>query len=208
MDSSELRECYNALWDAAPDTAQGLGWFSREAQEERFEAIASCIPGALTQCSILDVGCGDGAFARWLVMSGYNGFRYLGVDSNQKAIASAGAHLGSVKSSGIKFGYADVSDLHEESEPFDFVVCSGLFFGWEQDDIDEAVVRLFGLADNKLIFNFKTAGDPGAEYMIEPSHMLNVALSVTPRLDVFHGKPRHDCLMVMEKVKGEADANR
>lgn len=204
MDHDEIVSCYDGLWDASPNTAQGLGWISTQAQEERFELIAACFGGSLIGCSILDAGCGDGSFAKWLVMSGYNGFRYLGIDSNQKAIASAEASFGKVQSSSIRFKCADVFDLFKESDSssFDFVVCSGLFCGWESHDIDEAVVGLFELADRKLILNFRTAADPGAEYTVEPSHMLNIGLSVTSRLDLFHSKPKHDCMMVLEKERG------
>lgn len=99
-------------------TGRGVDWNGEESQILRFVQIAKILPE--TRFSLLDYGCGYGAFLDYLKASDYNDFHYYGFDISDEMITQA-RHL--QKPSGdFSFG----TELQNKIR-YDFVVASGLF---------------------------------------------------------------------------------
>jgi hypothetical protein len=101
-------------WDdrsADPDPYKAVGW-SREGQRERFEAIVAALE-MLPGDSVLDFGCGLGAFTAWVP----EGVKYLGYDWSAGMVGRA-----SKLNPGFAFRFT-----WPEGAVFDHVVCCGTF---------------------------------------------------------------------------------
>jgi SAM-dependent methyltransferase len=114
------------------DEAVRVGWRDQVAQQRRFSALARIFPAPPTTAfSVNDVGCGLGAFADFLVQSGYANARYTGIDHSDAMIAEAKVlHR---EHPDRAFRVAPVRGL----EPADFSVASGIF-NLRQSSSDEA----------------------------------------------------------------------
>jgi SAM-dependent methyltransferase len=144
------------LRDFGP-TPRGVDWNSEEAQVVRFEQIARVLPDD-RPFSIIDFGCGYGAFADFLDARGYDA-HYTGFDVSAEMIAAARARLGS--------GVA-LTSLATDLSPADFVVASGIFSVRMDVEIDvwehyihTTIDQMDSLAMRGMSFNLLTAySDP------------------------------------------------
>lgn len=100
-------------------TARGVDWNSTESQLLRFEQLLRLIPAQAEDFSVLDFGCGYGAFADALAV-GHERYRYQGFDLSSAMIDQATQRLGSDPRHRFT---TDVTDL----QPADYVVASGVF---------------------------------------------------------------------------------
>lgn len=99
-------------------TGRGVDWNGEESQVLRFAQIAKVLPAL--RFSVLDYGCGYGAFLNYLKVGGYDEFFYYGFDISDEMIAQA---QNLQKSSGaFSFG----TEIKGNTD-YDFVVASGLF---------------------------------------------------------------------------------
>jgi SAM-dependent methyltransferase len=90
-------------------------------------AIRALLPTGLVKgARVLDLGCGAGGFARWLV--GEGSASVLGVDPSENMIASAQQQ----QSDSIQYRQAFVEDLELTDSPFDLIV-SSLMFHYVED---------------------------------------------------------------------------
>jgi SAM-dependent methyltransferase len=69
-------------------THQGVDWNSAESQELRFEQFLRIVPGD-APVSVLDYGCGYGAFAEYLEAQGVELAAYTGYDVSDEMVATA-----------------------------------------------------------------------------------------------------------------------
>lgn len=109
-------------------TPAGADWNSSDSQQLRFRELARLLPEGRDGFSVLDLGCGYGAFAEYL-RSRWPGARYVGVDLVPAMLAAARERLGA---------YPNVA-LHErlpDGFRADFAVGSGLL-NVRQDVPDE-----------------------------------------------------------------------
>ena len=98
-------------------TPAGVDWSSEQSQIVRFEQFM----GLLTDpdASVLDYGCGYGAFLDFLRRRGHSG-AYLGFDAAPAMVDTAsGLHAGDAR--------ARFVSRRSEVEPCDYVVASGIF---------------------------------------------------------------------------------
>jgi len=132
------------------DSNNAVHWSNQQTQYYRFEMVKKYIPND-SSVSVLDIGCGNGEFFKYLNFSGFRG-KYTGYDINSRFIDAT------------KKIYSDNSDnfcvkdiLEDEiSEKFDYVVLSGLFNNnYGQDDvwIQKIVKKMYQLSNKKVIFN-------------------------------------------------------
>jgi len=137
-------------------TAQGMDWKDEASQRLRFEVLARYVDFS-TAPSLLDVGCGAGAFLAFCQERGY-AVRYLGVDVCPEMVAACRDRFGPEVAR-----EAQVSDLAARGETFDYVVASGTFNAkLSADESDwreyfhESIVAMFGLCRVATIVNMMT----------------------------------------------------
>jgi SAM-dependent methyltransferase len=138
-------------------TPQGVDWNSEQAQRVRFEQIARVLPFG-RRFSVLDYGCGYGAFAEYLTDAGYDA-DYSGYDVSQPMISAARSRLGPT---------AALTSSQDELGPRDYVVASGIF-SVKMDVLDDdwkayigsTLDRMHALSTHGMSFNLLTAyADP------------------------------------------------
>jgi cyclopropane fatty-acyl-phospholipid synthase-like methyltransferase len=101
-------------------TARGMDWKDENAQRLRFEMVARHIDFS-AEPSVLDVGCGSGAFLEFCQSTGRN-VRYRGIDVCPEMVEACNARHGSDVAS-----VASSADLAESSERYDYVFAAGTF---------------------------------------------------------------------------------
>jgi SAM-dependent methyltransferase len=140
-------------------THQGVDWNSSESQLLRFEQFMRVIPSH-EPVSVLDYGCGYGAFAGYLEAAGVD-LTYTGYDVSGEMVATAR------ELAADKLGWSFTSN-REELSPADFTVASGVFnvrVGTDaerwRDYTIETISELASLSRRGLGFNMLTSySDP------------------------------------------------
>ena len=98
---------------------QGVDWNSAESQTLRFSQLVKLLPGAPERFKVIDLGCGYGALADYLLALGRQ-FDYTGCDINKDMVRTARElHQAAANCSFV----SDPTLL----EPADFAVASGIF---------------------------------------------------------------------------------
>lgn len=137
-------------------THQGVDWNSRESQEVRFAQFMRVIPIG-EPVSVLDYGCGYGAFAEYLEKVGVELTGYFGYDVSEEMVASARE----------RSSWRFTTDRNE-LRPADITIASGIFnvrVGTDADRWREytlrTIVDLASLSRRALGFNMLTSySDP------------------------------------------------
>jgi cyclopropane fatty-acyl-phospholipid synthase-like methyltransferase len=171
-----------------------------ESQQLRFGILAAAICDAQT---ILDVGCGYGAFLGFLIQNDQieGAAGYTGIDVSREMIEAA-------RAKSIWPSYQDrykVRNLLEEpyDRQFEAVVASGIFQlfhdGDYANDMIEAMWRATGrvLAFNMLSVHAKEK-TPGEAYF-EPGTVLARCQRLTPYCALDHTYKENDFTVVMER---------
>src|SRR5690606_5888643 len=98
---------------------KALDWGSQAGQIERFRILSEI--GITESDSVLDVGCGQGDYYQWLKKN-INIKKYKGIDITEAMLDIAKK----------RFPEADFelnnANLYSDSEKWDFVVASGIFY--------------------------------------------------------------------------------
>jgi SAM-dependent methyltransferase len=137
-------------------THHGVDWNSPESQALRFEQFMRLLPGG-EPISVLDYGCGYGAFAEYLEGRGIELSAYTGYDVSEEMVATARGR------SSWQF-----TTVREELAPADVTVASGIFNVRVDTDEDtwrdytiETIGELAALSRRGLGFNMLTSySDP------------------------------------------------
>jgi len=132
------------------DNIQAVHWDDIQKQYIRFYLIKEHIPND-SEVSILDIGCGNGEFFKYLNFNGFRG-KYTGYDINDKLIKSAKNIYPKYKNN---FKVIDIFD-DDLVENFDYVCVSGLFnnnLGQDEAWTKEFIRKMYDLANRKVIFN-------------------------------------------------------
>ena len=141
-----------------PRSEEFVHWRKMEKVWLRFKVITSLMPG-WERSSILDYGCGNGLFYRFLASEGFKGY-YEGWDASRRMIDTA-----SILYPHARFKVVDIIELNDDmlegSERFDYVVVSGVFYIKARDKNDKLhgewvrriLVRLWKLVEKGLVFN-------------------------------------------------------
>jgi 2-polyprenyl-3-methyl-5-hydroxy-6-metoxy-1,4-benzoquinol methylase len=93
---------------------RGAVWTEPEPPEELVKLIES---GRIRPCKVLDVGCGEGFYAIYLALKGFD---VTGMDISENAIAHAKENAAR-QNTRINFMPMDVADLGKMNDKFDFV---------------------------------------------------------------------------------------
>lgn len=162
---------------------KALGW-DKGKQNLRFHALTHRFE--LNGCSILDLGCGFGDFNAYLKKTGISDYKYLGVDIVDDFIAEANSRYAC---DNICFLQDDILS-YNSSEPFDYVISSGVFNhifidcyqGGGYAFIWECMVKAFSICNVALSFDFLS---DKVDYRLEhtfhsaPEKILNMAYGLS-----------------------------
>lgn len=124
-------------------------WGSPETQSLRFSVIRDMAGGFFGQ-RVLDLGCGDGAFARWLAACNDQPIAYLGLDALEAQVH----HAESDSPPWAQFRVVDLSQEWELDDRFDWVVLSGTLNTMDDVLVQRVLARAWSACDVGLVFNF------------------------------------------------------
>lgn len=135
-------------------------WGSREAQHLRFDVMIDL--AGFEQCTILDIGCGDGDFAAHLLQRKVPFKRYVGIDAieemieraRQRNLDRAEFHAGDVLSmnEGGTDGDNDADPL--QAYEADYICFSGTLNTMDEQVARQLLERAFAAAAQGIVFNF------------------------------------------------------
>jgi ubiquinone/menaquinone biosynthesis C-methylase UbiE len=194
-----ISETYNKMLTNGTNDFERVGWGSVDSQEERFRVLTEI--GDLNNNSILDVGCGLGAYFNY-VNKIHLDLLYTGVDINPNMIQKA-----QQRHPDIEFIHTDIiADTHELNDrKFDYVFLSGalnLSADNHQDTIKSIMKKMFSLANKGVAINFLSIFSdyltPG-EYYCNPEYILQLAFSFTKKVTLRHDYMPHDFTVYLYK---------
>lgn len=178
-------------------TPQGVGWGSAGSQAERFRALDEVfLPG--TRGSVLDVGCGYGAYLAHLYKYSWGVTRYTGIDCEPAMIEAARlVHPLDVD----RFRVADLLDPAFKGH-WDYVVCSGAFNVKDGDNYSHAwraVERMWELCTRGIAITFTSNHAPQDPHIFgyDPGYVLRfLPYDARRRWRLDHGyRPNDFCLL-------------
>lgn len=156
-DERRITDFYlEALNEYGPFDHRSVHWTEQEGQIKRFEILADV--GDLNCKSVLDVGCGVGAFYGFLRQKNIE-VKYFGIDiipefiEEARKIFSGKDRSESSAATSPIFEHKDIFDI---SGQYDFVVASGaLSFKVENNDnyYKAMVKKMYGVAKKGVAFN-------------------------------------------------------
>ena len=187
---------------------RGLGFRSRSSQEKRFEALLAL--GDFHGRRLLDVGCGFGDFLQFLCERGIRP-EYTGLDICEPMVSRGRERF---TGSGARFVAADVLE-HEPSDPYDYVVASGIF-GLDSPGVRERIAptleRMNAWATEGCAANFLSSRSPvqaEARVYVDPCEALEIAFALTPAVRLDHSYlPNDFTLYLFREPPWEAERAR
>lgn len=84
----EIVDFYSDRIKTFGNSSKGVGWKDDNAQEIRFNQLLKVVQNK-TEFSINDFGCGAGQLYNYMLVQGYNSFRYYGYDMLDDMLQSA-----------------------------------------------------------------------------------------------------------------------
>lgn len=84
---TEVASYYSDKLRTHGETPRGVDWNGEEGQVLRFDQLTKIIEGD-GPCSLIDVGCGYGAYLEFL-SSRFEGVSYLGIDVSEEMVLAA-----------------------------------------------------------------------------------------------------------------------
>lgn len=151
----EIERYYRTTWESFGDTARGVDWKDESSRRLRFDRILDLFPRQRIE-SILDVGCGPGAFLDVARERFDYPVSYTGVDLVVAMIQAAREKH--------PHGTFVAGDLAEVKGTYDVVVASGIFnvrqavaeAEW-RSYVDATVEAMFARARFACVFNILTS---------------------------------------------------
>ena len=153
-----VKELYETSAKKYATTSKAVGWKDHTSHELRFKILSEI--GLFNGCSVLDVGCGYGAFYEFLIKR-YNIGYYLGIDIVDDFINIAKEKYKTHKN--VNFLLVDIMELNEKYM-FDFVFNCGIFhvkFNYTDKDFFEnfikpIILKMWELTKRGMAFTFLT----------------------------------------------------
>jgi|TARA_B110000196_G_scaffold314579_1_gene322942 SAM-dependent methyltransferase len=178
-------------------------WQSKEGQLIRFEVFRAFVD--FTNCSILDVGCGIGDFAQFLVDNKVAFDSFYGIDAMEEMIVTATNR--SIECS--NFSTVDIVTSLEEIPKAEWITCSGTLNAMGEELAIRTIDALFEQCNVGLAFNFlsdQSGRDPESE-SLEPATRFNTVgilkhvFTKTPLISFTQTYLNgHDATIVMRKL--------
>ena len=194
-----ISDTYNQMLTNGSDDAERVGWGSEKSQKKRFSILTQI--GDLDNKTILDVGCGLGAFVDFIGNTNLK-LSYTGTDINSSMIEGA-----QQRNFDIEFIHTDItlSEHALNDRKFDYVFLSGalnLSANKHFDKIEIMMKEMFALANKGVAINFLSVFSdhlaPG-EYYCNPTYILQIAFSISKKVTLRHDYMPHDFTIYLYK---------
>ena len=178
--------------------ARAMGWSSEFTQKLRFDVISYLID--LTNHSIFDIGCGEGAFYHYL-KSAKIPVKYKGIDISKQMVSRAQNRY-----PGIDVRCASYVDYFLKNQ-VDTVVVSGAFSFFPghsncYDYLLESLTTCFAFAKKNLVVNLLTSNTAQKSSMFhsyDPRKVLDIAFELTPYVSINHSYLPNDFTVLLVK---------
>jgi len=142
-------EKYNAAAGKHGLSSKSVLWDDPQTQYFRFYEIAKHLDLNGSKKTLLDLGCGNGEFYKFLNFLGFRG-SYTGYDINEMLLAQARKRFQNISVQNV-----DIID-EEFDQRFDYVVLSGLFnvnVGQTPDWVHAFLKKMYALSGEVMVFN-------------------------------------------------------
>lgn len=209
MSISEIFKAhYSKTFRQSGATPRGVDWEGSSKATLRHEAMLQLIPvDELNQpetISLLDVGCGYGAFYQFLLDRRIANIIYTGVDLVDDMVLHAQDSAGSAT-----FLTGDLLTMKLDDCSYDYVIANGVFtqkLHAATDEMDQFVAtmigRLFAICRKGIAFNVMSTvvdfKDPG-NYYRHPGEMVDLASELTRSFRLNHSYPLYEYTMSLYK---------
>ena len=177
-------------------------WVSKEGQQLRFQAFVDLID--FNGASVLDVGCGIGDFAQYLIEKQIQFRSFHGIDAMEAMVQTAISN----SYPQCTFETVDIVFHPESLQGYDWITISGTLNAMEQEQATSIIRDSFHVAARGVAFNFlsnQSGRDPKSENLyparrFDTTQMLKMAFGLTPRIDFTQSYlDGHDATIVMFK---------
>ena len=198
--NSFLAKHYDELISKFGSGPRSSQWRDEKTQNRRFQILCQNLP-PLSESSILDFGCGTGAFFEYLKNSHNFIGRYTGIDISTKAIEVAK----SIHQDG-NFLNTDIL-LNDLPDTYDYIFISGTFNNETENHLEwvQANLRKLFVSTNKvLVFNmlsnYVDYKDDGLYYS-DPEQLFGFCkLELSPAVNIIHAESIYESLPPFEYV--------
>mgnify|MGYP006105638577 FL=1 len=196
---ANAQNIYNKMLINGKSGYEQVGWGSLESQQERFRILSEI--GNLNYSSVLDVGCGLGAYFDYLSHL-YSNIDYTGTDINANMIKTAKLNYPNED-----FYCTDICSKKNKinKSSFDYVFLSGALNLSEDNhekNIENLLKTMFSISNKGVAINFLSIFSdylsPG-EYYSNPEVILKLAFSITQKVVLRHDYMPHDFSIYMYK---------
>jgi 2-polyprenyl-3-methyl-5-hydroxy-6-metoxy-1,4-benzoquinol methylase len=177
-------------------------WQSKEGQLLRFKTFCDFID--FNSSSIVDVGCGIGDFAEYLIAQNIQFDSFHGIDAMEAMITTAN-NRSIARSS---FSVADILQCTNALTGYEWITFSGTLNAMSEQTATQLIDAAFSACKKGVAFNFlsnKSGRDPKNEDLQPASRfntiaLLEFALSKTPCVDFAQTYLNgHDATIVLKK---------
>ena len=177
-------------------------WRSREGQVLRFKSFTSRID--FNRVSILDIGCGVGDFAQFLIESDLTFDRFHGIDAMEPMIETAQDR----NLSKCTFETCDVVTRYEIMLGYDWITCSGTLNAMKQSEATDLIDAAFQACYIGVAFNFLSnqSGRDASSENLDPASrfdtnaMLAFSFTLTPLVEFTQAYlGGHDATIILTK---------
>jgi trans-aconitate methyltransferase len=196
--TEQIARYYDDNYDAFGNSVSSLGWYNKDTQFSRFDALATI--DNLSDKRILDVGCGLGNLYEYL-NEYYKDVDYLGIDISTKILNQARVNF-----SDATFIKSDLLGFKPDCI-FDYIFASGTFNIKVNDNyhyLDEMIKKMWELAKEGIAFNLLSAYAPDEHqdpffFFYQPDVVLKLCLQYTSNVVFRHDYLVNDMTFVMKK---------
>jgi len=180
---------YKNSYDQYGISAQGVHWDSEFTQSKRFEILTNFIENDLENSSLIDVGCGYGAYLTYLKIRNLSPDIYLGIDCEEFIL--------NITSRSFDKNVFIKCDILKDTIPnADYLICSGALNILNQIDFLEAIKNCY-LASNKgFVFNFLT---PHSVHGLSFEIIYGFCKELANKVKVEDNYLPNDCTIYLEK---------
>ena len=194
-----VSDYYEALLDkhgARPEAIDA----SREGQRLRFAVLMNSL-GNLSRATLLDVGCGYGAFKDYLVEYGQWSVDYTGVDVCPRMIAAALDRRPNAS--------FEVRDIFTQplGHSFECVIASGLFqLDLGEKHVHDMLAAMWAHTGRVLAFNMLSAfasEKVEGEAYFEPAAIVRMANVLSPHIILRHDYRQNDFTVIIHRERQE-----
>ncbi len=177
-------------------------WQSKEGQILRFKTFCEFVD--FNSTSILDVGCGIGDFAEYLLEHKVRFSSFHGIDAMEAMVTTANKR----KLKRSTFSAADIVHSNDALTGYDWITFSGTLNAMNETTALQLIDTAFNVCRKGVAFNFlsnKSGRDPKNEDLQPASRfdtvaMLDFALSMTPCVDFTQSYLNgHDATIILKK---------